>query len=79
MLLPLGALIVAVRASTPTTEYWLAQFNTAADGALQAIDGDTSDSANRLRTGIANVRNNPTDLQTLEDTRTTFLTISSSF
>src|SRR5947209_11534218 len=48
LLLPLGALIVAVRANTPTTTYWLAQFNTAADGVLQAIDGDESTNANSL-------------------------------
>jgi len=76
MLLPLGGLIVAVRGKTPTTDYWMAQFNTSADGVLKAIDGDTSDTATRLRNGIANVRANPNDLQTLEDTRSTFLSIT---
>jgi len=75
LLLPLGALIVAVRANTPTTDYWLGQFNKSADSALQAIDGDSSDTATRLRTGIANVRARPTDLQTLEDTRSMLLAI----
>jgi len=69
------ALIVAVRANTPTTDYWLGQFNKSADSALQAIDGDSSDTATRLRTGIANVRARPTDLQTLEDTRSMLLAI----
>ena len=76
LLLPLGALIVAVRAGTPTTDYWLAQFNTAADTAVSQIDGDNSDTANKLRTGIANIRANPRDLQTLEDNRSTFLSIT---
>jgi hypothetical protein len=76
LLLPLGALIVAVRAETPTTDYWLSQFNTSADTVLHAIDGDTSETANRLRTGIANVRASPDDLQTLEDTRSMFLSIT---
>lgn len=76
LLLPLGALIVAVRGGTPTTDYWLAQFNKSADGALQAIDGDSSDTANRLRTSIAKVRANPGDLQTLEDTRSMLLGIT---
>lgn len=76
LLLPLGALIVAVRAGTPTTDYWLGQFNTAADATLSQIDGDNSETANRLRTGIANVRANPEDLQTLEGIRSTFLSIT---
>jgi hypothetical protein len=76
LLLPLGALIVAVRAGTPTTDYWLGQFNTAADTVLGQIDGDTSDTANQLRTGIASIRANPKDLQTLEDTRSKFLSIT---
>lgn len=76
LLLPLGALIVAVRAGTPTTDYWLGQFNTAADTVLSQIDGDNSDTANKLRTGIANIRANPEDLHTLEDNRSTFLGVS---
>jgi hypothetical protein len=76
LLLPLGALIVAVRGNTPTTDYWLGQFNKSADSTLQAIDGDSSDTATRLRTGIANVRARPTDLQTLEDTRSMLLGIT---
>ena len=56
LLIPLGALIVAVRARTPTTTYWLDQFNKAADQVLPAIDGDTSPTATRLRTSIMNVR-----------------------
>jgi hypothetical protein len=76
MLLPLGALIVAVRARTPTTDYWMAQFNASADSVLRSLDGDTSDTAERLRTGIANVRSRPDDLQTLEEARSVFLSIT---
>jgi hypothetical protein len=76
LLLPLGALIVAVRGNTPTTSYWLDQFNAAADNVLQQIGGDNSASANTLRTGIANIRAMPNNLQVLEDTRSMFLSIS---
>jgi len=76
LLLPLGALIVAVRANTPTTDYWLAQFNKAADTVLPQLQGDTSPAADQLRSGIAKIRERPNDLQLLEETRSTFLSIS---
>jgi hypothetical protein len=56
MLLPLGALIVAVRGHTPTTTYWVGEFNKAADAALPAIAGDPSPTAERVRTAVANIR-----------------------
>jgi hypothetical protein len=75
LLLPLGALIVAVRAKTPTTTYWLAEFNRAADKVLPAIEGDQSTNANRLRTAIANIRAMPNNLQVLEDSRSSLLMV----
>jgi hypothetical protein len=75
LLIPLGALIVAVRARTPTTTYWLDQFNKAADQVLPAIDGDTSPNATRLRTSIMNVRAMPDNLDALEKSRSDLLEI----
>jgi hypothetical protein len=75
LLLPLGALIVAVRANTPTTTYWLGEFNKAADLVLPRIESDNSATANRLRTAIANIRATPNDLKVLEDNRSTLLAI----
>jgi len=75
LLLPLGALIVAVRANTPTTTYWLGEFNKAADLVLPRIESDNSATANRLRTAIANIRAMPNDLTVLEDNRSTLLSI----
>jgi hypothetical protein len=75
LLLPLGALIVAVRGKTPTTAFWLTSFNQAADKVLPAIEGDQSANANSLRTAIMNVRAKPNDRQVLEDSRSSLLAI----
>ena len=75
LLLPLGALIVAVRAGTPTSAVWLAEFNKAADQALPTLDGDNSETANRVRTSINNIRAMPDNLQVLEDSRSALLSI----
>src|SRR5262249_19767913 len=75
LLLPLGALIVAVRANTPTSDYWFAEFDKAADTVLPAIEGDSSPTATRLRTGIANIRAMPKNLQVLEENRSALLQI----
>jgi hypothetical protein len=75
LLLPLGALIVAVRGKTPTTTYWLAEFNKAADKVLPVIEGDPSVNATRLRTAITNIRAMPNNLQVLEDSRSSLLMV----
>ena len=74
LLLPLGALIVAVRARRPTA-YWVDQFNKAADQVLPAIEGDTSPTATKLRASIMSVRAMPDNLDSLEKSRGDLLEI----
>ena len=75
MLIPLGALIVAVRAGTPTADFWVAEFNKAADNALPAIEGDQSPTAQQLRASILDIKAMPKNLQVLEDSRSKLLMI----
>lgn len=74
LVIPLGALIVAVRNNNgPQSAAFLAQFNDAAESVLPVIASDTSKPGNALHSAIVNVRSHPGNLAALEQDRLSLL------
>ena len=65
----------SARLAPATADFWAAEFNKAADTVLPAIEGDQSPTAVQLRASIADVRAMPKNLQVIEASRSTLLTI----
>lgn len=73
---PLSTLIVATRNNSPTVLARRAEFDAAADSVLiPRLEGDFSETANRLRGEIRRVQNSPDNLAELELARERLLDI----